>query len=89
MNNFLYTVAISYLPLHEKAVETAKEVGIVEVKRDKKKSSFLNAYESIQKEMDRGSLVSNANMLDVKISFTSGVLIQKGLTPFLLALNKN
>lgn len=56
MNNFLYTVGISYLPLHEKAVETAKEVGIVEVKRDKKKSSFLNAYESIQKEIDRGKL---------------------------------
>ena len=56
MNNFLYTVGISYLPLNEKAVETAKEVGIVEVKRDKKKSSFLNAYESIQKEMDKGRL---------------------------------
>lgn len=56
MNNFLYTVGISYLPLHEKTVETAKEVGIVEVKRDKKKSSFLNAYESIQKEMDRGRI---------------------------------
>lgn len=56
MNNFLYCVGISYLPLHEKAVKTAKEVGTVEVKRDKKKSSFLNAYESIQKEMDRGKL---------------------------------
>ncbi|MGV3467316.1 MAG: DNA alkylation repair protein [Heyndrickxia sp.] len=56
MNNFLYTVGISYLPLHEKAVETSKEVGIVEVKREKKKSSFLNAYESIQKEMDRGRI---------------------------------
>ncbi|NHM33815.1 DNA alkylation repair protein [Neobacillus terrae] len=56
MNNFLYTVAISYLPLHEKAVETAEEVGTVEVKRDKKKSSFLNAYESIQKQIDRGKL---------------------------------
>ncbi|MGY3189670.1 DNA alkylation repair protein [Lysinibacillus sp. TE18511] len=56
MNNFLYTVGLSYLPLHEKAVETAKEVGIVEVKRDKKKTSFLNAYESIQKEMDKGRI---------------------------------
>jgi len=56
MNNFLYTVGTSYLPLHEKAVETAKEVGIVEIKRDKKKSSFLNACESIQKEIDRGRL---------------------------------
>ncbi|MDQ0273974.1 DNA alkylation repair protein [Cytobacillus purgationiresistens] len=56
MNNFLYTVGISYLPLHEKALDTAEEVGIVEVKRNKKKSSFLNAYESIQKEIDRGKL---------------------------------
>ncbi|KSU84903.1 MULTISPECIES: DNA alkylation repair protein [Fictibacillus] len=56
MNNFLNTVGVSFLPLHEKAVETAKEVGIVEVKRDKKKSSFLNAYENIQKQMDRGKL---------------------------------
>ncbi|MDW7617988.1 DNA alkylation repair protein [Peribacillus simplex] len=56
MNNFLYTVAISYVPLHEKAVETAKAIGIVEVKRDKKKSSILNAYESIQKAVDKGRL---------------------------------
>jgi len=56
MNNFLYTVGTSYLPLHEKAVETAKEIGIVEVKRDNKKSSFLNSYESIQKEADKGRL---------------------------------
>lgn len=56
MNNFLYTVGISYLRLHEKAVETAKAIGIVEVKRDKKKTSFLNAYESIQKEVGKGKL---------------------------------
>lgn len=56
MNTFLYTVGISYLPLHEKAIETAKEIGIVEVKRDKKKSSFLNASETIQKEIDRGKI---------------------------------
>ncbi len=56
MNNFLYTVGISYLPLHEKAIETAKAIGTVEVKRDKKKSSFLNAYERIQKEVDKGKL---------------------------------
>lgn len=56
MNNFVYTVGISYVPLHEKAVETAKEIGIVEVKREKKKSSYLNANESIQKEVDRGKL---------------------------------
>ena len=56
MNNFVYTVGISYVPLHEKAVETAKEIGPVEMKRDNKKSSFLNAYENIQKEIDRGRI---------------------------------
>ncbi|MEC5425757.1 DNA alkylation repair protein [Virgibacillus sp. C22-A2] len=56
MNNFQYTVGVSYLPLHEKAVDIAKEVGIVEVKSNNKKSSFLNAYESIQKQIDRGRL---------------------------------
>lgn len=56
MNNFLYTVGISYLPLHEKAVETAQEIGIVEMKRENKKNSYLNAFETIQKEMDRGRI---------------------------------
>ncbi len=56
MNNFVYTVGISYVPLHEKAVETAKEMGVVEMKRENKKNSFLNASESIQKELDRGKL---------------------------------
>ncbi|TXC92854.1 DNA alkylation repair protein [Metabacillus litoralis] len=56
MNNFLFTVGISYLPLNEKAIETAKEVGTVEIKRENKKSSLLNAYESIQKDLDKGRL---------------------------------
>lgn len=56
MNNFLYTVGVSYLPLHEKAVETAKEVGTVEMKRDNKKRSFLNASENIQKDIDKGRI---------------------------------
>ncbi|WP_026565356.1 DNA alkylation repair protein [Bacillus sp. UNC41MFS5] len=56
MNNFMYTVGISYVPLHDKAVETAKAVGPVEIKRDKKKSSILLAAENIQKEIDRGKL---------------------------------
>ncbi|WP_047986505.1 DNA alkylation repair protein [Ornithinibacillus californiensis] len=56
MNNFVYTVGISYIPLHEKAVETAKEIGLVEIKRENKKPSILNAYESIQKEVDKGKL---------------------------------
>lgn len=39
MNNFIYTVAVSYRPLHDKAVETAKAVGPVEMKRDHKKAA--------------------------------------------------
>ncbi|MCM3786231.1 DNA alkylation repair protein [Neobacillus mesonae] len=56
MNNFMYTVAVSYLPLHDKAVETAKAVGPVEMKRDNKKNSILLASESIQKEVDKNRL---------------------------------
>jgi 3-methyladenine DNA glycosylase AlkD len=56
MNNFIYTVAVSYLPLHDKAVEAAKAVGPVEIKRDKKKNSFLLASENIQKAVGRGGL---------------------------------
>lgn len=56
MNNFIYTVGISFLPLHDKAVETAKSVGPVEISRDKKKNSILLASENIQKEIDRGKL---------------------------------
>lgn len=56
MNNFMYTVGVSYVPLHVKAVEIAKEVGPVEMKRDNKKSSFLNALENIQKAVDKNQL---------------------------------
>jgi 3-methyladenine DNA glycosylase AlkD len=56
MNNFIHTVGISFMPLHDKAVETAKAVGPVEIKRDKKKSSTLLASEKIQKEVDKGRL---------------------------------
>lgn len=56
MNNFMYTVGVSYLPLHDKAVETAKAVGPVEIKRDNKKSSIVNASESIQKAIDKNQL---------------------------------
>ncbi|KAF0822402.1 DNA alkylation repair protein [Cytobacillus firmus] len=56
MNNFVYTVGVSYLPLHEKALEIAKAIGPVEMKRDKKKSTILQASENIQKEADRGRI---------------------------------
>ncbi|MBB3111998.1 3-methyladenine DNA glycosylase AlkD [Paenibacillus phyllosphaerae] len=56
MNNFIYTVAVSYVPLHERAVGIAKEVGPIELKKDKGKSSFLNAMETIQKAIDKNQI---------------------------------
>jgi hypothetical protein len=56
MNNFVYTVAVSYVPLHEKAIETAEAIGPVEVQRDKAKSKLLRASDNIQKAVDKGQL---------------------------------
>ncbi|WP_424768471.1 DNA alkylation repair protein [Paenibacillus sp. sgz302251] len=56
MNNFIYTVGVSYMRLHDKAMEIALAVGPVEVNRDKKKSSFLLASERIQKAIDKQQL---------------------------------
>ncbi|WP_274365603.1 DNA alkylation repair protein [Paenibacillus thermotolerans] len=56
MNNFMYTAAISYVPLHDKAFETAKAVGPVEMNRGKKESKMLHAAESIQKAVEKGQL---------------------------------
>ncbi|TYP74492.1 DNA alkylation repair protein [Paenibacillus methanolicus] len=53
MNTFLYTVATSYVPLHEKAVAAAKAVGPVELQKGKK---FIDASENIQKFTDKGKL---------------------------------
>lgn len=55
MNMFMTTVAISYVPLHDLAVETAKAVGPVAVNKDKPKSKQqIDAYENIRKEVERG-----------------------------------
>ncbi|MDQ8732894.1 DNA alkylation repair protein [Paenibacillus sp. LHD-38] len=56
MNNYLYTVGVSYLPLHDMAVEIAKAVGPVEVNQDKKKSKFIFASGNIQKAVDKGQI---------------------------------
>jgi 3-methyladenine DNA glycosylase AlkD len=56
MNNFVYTVAVSYVSLHEKAVAIAEKIGPVEMKRDGKKPSILKASEEIQKMVDRGKV---------------------------------
>lgn len=56
MNNFIYTVGVSYQPLHDRAVAIAKEVGPVEVNHVGGKSKYLNALDSIQKAADKGRL---------------------------------
>jgi len=56
MNNFIGTVGVSYKPLTEKALETAKQLGTVEMKREGKKSSFLSAVEPIEKAMEKDKL---------------------------------
>jgi len=55
MNNFIYTVAISFVPLHDKAVEVAKAVGPVEVGQGKKRK-LINALVNIEKMMDKGQI---------------------------------
>lgn len=56
MNNFITTVGVSFIPLHEMALEIAKEVGLVEIKKDEKKSTFLNAAEIIEKDVAKGRI---------------------------------
>lgn len=53
MNNFVVTVGVSYVPLHKEALEIAQASGGIEIKRETKKPSQLNAYESIQKQVEK------------------------------------
>ncbi|MGM0865816.1 MAG: DNA alkylation repair protein [Bacillota bacterium] len=56
MSNFVTTVGVSYVPLHEVALQTAKEIGPVEMVRKKKKNSILKAADDIQKQVERGKI---------------------------------
>jgi hypothetical protein len=56
MNNFVTTVGVSYIPLHEKAVKVANAIGTVEVFRGDNKVSVAVAAEEIQKMEDKGKL---------------------------------
>ncbi|MFT4144037.1 MAG: DNA alkylation repair protein [Mobilitalea sp.] len=56
MNNFVSTVGVSYVPLHEKAVKVANTIGTVTVFRGDAKVSVSVAAEEIQKMADKGKL---------------------------------
>lgn len=53
MNNFIYTVGTSFVPLHEKALKIAEEVGPVEMEREGKKSKILNAFDMINNQVKK------------------------------------
>lgn len=54
MNNFVMTVGMSYLPLHEEALAAAQAMGAVEVFRGKSRCSVPMAAAEIQKVADKG-----------------------------------
>ncbi|MGF3104485.1 DNA alkylation repair protein [Rossellomorea sp. DUT-2] len=56
MSNFVTTVGVSYVPLHELALQTAKEIGPVEMVREGKKNSILKAADDILKQVERGKI---------------------------------
>ncbi|MDP4180803.1 MAG: DNA alkylation repair protein [Bacillota bacterium] len=56
MNNFIMSVGVSYLPLHEEAKKIALEVGRVEVFKGKDLCQTNVAAEYIQKATDQGKL---------------------------------
>lgn len=53
MANFVYTVAVSYVPLHDRAVETAEAMAPVEVGQGTSKSKVLQTTENIQKIVEK------------------------------------
>lgn len=57
MANFVYTTAVSYGPLHERALATAEAMAPVEVGQGTPKSKVLQTSENIRKAADRGRIV--------------------------------
>ncbi|MGD6846238.1 DNA alkylation repair protein [Rossellomorea aquimaris] len=56
MSNFVTTVGVSYVPLHELALQTAKVIGPVEMVREGKKNSTLKAADDILKQVEKGKI---------------------------------
>ncbi|MDQ6419577.1 DNA alkylation repair protein [Paenibacillus sp. LHD-117] len=56
IGNFIYTLAVSYVPLHDEAVEAANAMGQVEIGMDKGKPKYLSTVGNIQKAIDKGQI---------------------------------
>lgn len=54
MNNFVYTTAISFAPLHEEALQIAHKIGPVTMQREGKEPGVLHAYSNIVKDAEKG-----------------------------------
>lgn len=56
MNNFVMTVGVSYLPLHEEAKKIAQEIGTVQVYNGKNVCQANDAVEYIQNTVEKGKI---------------------------------
>lgn len=56
MNLFVVTIGVSYLPLHEKAVEVANAIGMIEISDGKGKHNLPVASVEIQKAVQKDRL---------------------------------
>ena len=56
MNNFVLTVGVSYVPLHEQALKIAHEIGPVEMKLENKAPGILHAALEIEKQIEKGRI---------------------------------
>lgn len=56
MANFIHTVGLSYLPLHDQALQLAKEVGPIKQDIPGKKAKILSPYDNILKDIERGRI---------------------------------
>lgn len=56
MANFIHTVGLSYLPLHDQALSLAKEVGPIQQIIPGKKAKTLSPYDNILKDIERGRI---------------------------------
>jgi len=56
MNNVIVAVGVSYVPLHDEALKTAADIGVVEVVSDGKVKPLGSAAEQIRKAAEKGRL---------------------------------
>lgn len=56
MNYLLMTIGISYIPLHNEAIEASKRIGELEITKNSKATTLKPAHESIITETDKGKL---------------------------------